>query len=104
MAQGNRALGSQEGEKNFGFWLLVVSHSLREHSKAADISPALEHQTGGHMLMKGIWYSLAKKHTHAYMGLMKNNNPSQGPGMLHKALNLQNSMDSHSANKHGFMD
>lgn len=74
--KGNGALRSLRGERNFGFWFLVVSHSLREHSRAADTLSALEHQTGGYMLMNNVWYSLAKKHTHAYTGLMKNNNPS----------------------------
>lgn len=70
------ALGSQEGERQFGFWLLV------ERTKAADTPSALEHlPRGGQMLMTNVWYFPQEK-TQVQAGMMRNN-PSYGSGTLY---------------------
>lgn len=57
----NTVLGSQEGETNCEFWLLVVG------PQATDISPALEYlPSGGQMLMNSVWCLPTEKHRHLY--------------------------------------
>lgn len=67
----NMVQGSQEGERNFGSWLLVVGlHGLREHSQSSRCPLPPEH-----WYFTCPWYSPAEKLTHLH-SMMKNNHLS----------------------------